>query len=141
SSEDSRITLSGPITSASGLTTPIRFSGLGNNTSGFNLTNAANSFTGNISLFQGSLGITADSVLGNPANSLILDTFTADNGGLEFLNSGITINRPMTIASSSRIVVNGSDTATIAGNIASSGGSHTFVKAGPGTLNFSGTGT
>src|SRR5207247_2292633 len=62
-SHNSRVTLSGVISSAPGMTTPIRITSPETNTSGFNLTNA-NTFTGNISVL-GYLGINSDASLGN----------------------------------------------------------------------------
>jgi autotransporter-associated beta strand protein len=137
----SRVTLAGVISSAPGLTTPIRFTGAATNTSGFNLTNAGNSFLGDVSLFQGSLGITADAVLGDPSNTLILDTLTANAGGLEFLNSSVTVNRPIVVNSSTRVASNGADVNTIAGTVSSAAGNRPLVKAGTGTLVFSGNGS
>jgi autotransporter-associated beta strand protein len=138
-----RVTLSGVLSSAPGLTTPIRFTGDVSNTSGFNLTNSGNSFTGNVSVRQGSLGITADACLGPLGNTLILDTVDTNAGGLEFLNGGVTITRPILVNSSSRVVSDGSDSNTISGTVtsANSGPNWQFVKGGTGTLTFSGTGT
>jgi len=127
----STVFLSGPITSAPGLTTPIRFTGSASDTSAFNLTNTANSFTGNISLLHGSLGITSDAVLGNAANTLTLETNDSLEGGLVFLNSGITVARPVNLASNARIVSNSADSNTISGPVTGSG---TLTKDGTGTL-------
>ncbi|HEY1375221.1 MAG TPA: autotransporter-associated beta strand repeat-containing protein, partial [Gemmataceae bacterium] len=137
----SRVTLAGAISSAPGLTTPIRFTGAASNTSGFNLTNAGNSFLGDVDLFQGSLGITADAALGDPSNTLILDTASATAGGLEFLNGGVTVNHPIVVNSSTRVVSSGADVNTIAGTVSSAAGTRPLVKAGTGTLAFSGNGS
>jgi autotransporter-associated beta strand protein len=130
-STGSRITLSGVISSATGLTTPVRFAGPAANTSGFNLTNTANAFAGNVQLFQGYLGIPSDAVLGNAANTLILDVADSVNGGLEFLNGGINVARPVSVALNTRVISNGTDSNTISGPISGSG---TLYKDGTGML-------
>ncbi|HEY7118959.1 MAG TPA: autotransporter-associated beta strand repeat-containing protein [Tepidisphaeraceae bacterium] len=137
----SRVTLAGVISSAPGLTTPIRFTGAASNTSGFNLTNAGNSFLGDVDLFQGTLGITADRALGDPSNTLILDTLSGTAGGLEFLNGGVTLNRPIIINSSTRVISNGADVNTIAGPVSSAAGNRPLVKVGTGALVLSGNGS
>src|SRR5205085_4707911 len=100
------------------------------NNSGFNLTNA-NSFTGNVSLLHGTLGITADASLGNAENTLFLQVGDTVNGGLVFLNGGVTVSHPVILNSTTRLVSNGTDSNTVASVIAGSGG---MVKAGSGTL-------
>jgi autotransporter-associated beta strand protein len=129
---DSRITLSGVISSASGTNTPIQINGLsGNsNTSGFNFTNA-NTFVGNVTLTLGFLGITADASLGDPSNSLTLNVNDTSNGGLVFLNGGVTIARPVTVNFPTRMISNGSDSNTISGPITGTAG---IFKDGTGTL-------
>ena len=129
-STSSTVTLSGVITSPAGLTTSIGFTGSVADTSGFILTNT-NTFTGDVFLTQGSLGIMADANLGNPANTLILNTNDPTNGGLVFLTTGITIARPVSLDQTTRIVSNGADSNTIASAIAGGGG---LVKDGTGTL-------
>jgi autotransporter-associated beta strand protein len=129
-STNSRVTLSGVLSSAPGLTTPVEFTHPFANTSGFNLTNV-NTFTGDVLLLQGFLGINSDTSLGNPANTLVLEVGDTANGGLEFLSSGITVARPVVELSTTRIISNGTDSNTISGVI--SGGA-SLVKAGTGTL-------
>jgi autotransporter-associated beta strand protein len=137
-STGSRVTLAGTINSIY-LNTSIRFTGSTANTSGFNLTNPNNAIFGNISLFQGYLGITSDSCLGNASNNLILDTLSSTAGGLEFLNTGVVVNHPVIFNSTSRIVSDGSDINVVAGNLSSTSSSSFFVKAGTGTLTVSGS--
>jgi autotransporter-associated beta strand protein len=129
---NSRVTLAGVISSAAGLITPIQFSAIATDTSGFNLTNAGNSFSGNVNVAHGFLGISADGSLGDPANRLVLNQGTTTTGGLEFLNTGVTVARPVSILSPTRIISNGTDSNTISGVI--SGGGVQFNKAGTGTL-------
>jgi autotransporter-associated beta strand protein len=122
-------TLAGVISSAPGLTTPIAFQA-SSSTNGFNLT-GANTFSGGVALNKGFLGINADSSLGNPANPLVLDPNDAVNGGLVFLNGGVTVARPVTINSPTRLVINGADSNTISGKISGAGA---IAKEGTGTL-------
>jgi autotransporter-associated beta strand protein len=126
----STVTLSGVISSVAGLTTSVRFTGDPANTSGFNLTNT-NTFTGNVSLYQGSLGINADANLGNSANQLILQVNSTSAGGLVFLNGGVNVARPVVAQLPTRIVSNGTDSNTISGLITGNGG---LYKDGTGTL-------
>jgi autotransporter-associated beta strand protein len=126
------VTLAGVISSASGLTTPIRFEGDVQNNSAFNLT-AANTFTGNLTLTFGSLGINSDASLGNTANTLSLGASTS--GGLVFLNGGVTLAHSVFVNSGgSRVVSNGTDANTISGIL--SGG--LLIKDGTGTLTLAG---
>jgi autotransporter-associated beta strand protein len=135
-SENSQVTLNGVISSAPGAVTPIFFYGTTTNSSGFNLT-ATNTFTGDIELNQGSLGINSNASLGNPANTLILDVGTT-SGGLNFLNSGITVARPVVIANPTTIASNNGDVNTISGPVS---GNFGFYKDGTGTLVLAGTNT
>jgi autotransporter-associated beta strand protein len=132
----STVTLSGVISSPAGLTTPIRFTGEPLNSSGFDLTNT-NTFTGNVSIYQGSLGITSDANLGNSANQLFLQVSSATAGGLVFLNGGITVARPVVSQNPTRIVSNGTDSNTISGLITGGGG---IYKDGTGTLTLTNSG-
>jgi autotransporter-associated beta strand protein len=126
---NSRVTLAGAISSANGLTTPIYLSS-SSGTGGFNLT-GADTFTGNVTLQSGFLGINAGASLGNAANTLILSV-PSFSGGLEFLNGGVTIARPVVIAGGeNRIICNGNDSNTISGVV--SGGVNLY-KDGTGTL-------
>jgi fibronectin-binding autotransporter adhesin len=128
-----RVTLAGVISSAPGLTTPIQFNGNLADTSGFNLTNA-NTFTGDVTVANGTLGINSDASLGNPANTLFLQVGDASNGGLELLQPG-TITRPVVFNNTTRIVTDSSQ-----GNIISSAltGNGALVKDGPGPLTLTG---
>ena len=130
-STSSTVTLSSLISSPAGLNATIGFTGSVADTSGFNLTNVNNSFTGDVFLTQGSLGIMADANLGNPANALNLNTNDPTNGGLVFLTTGITIARPVSLVQTTRVVSNGTDSNTIASAI---NGAGDLVKDGTGTL-------
>src|SRR5207302_567858 len=60
---------------------------------------------------------------------------------LEFLNTGITVARPIVLNFDTRVVVNGTDSGTISGTIASGPGNAKLVKGGTGTLALSGSGS
>jgi autotransporter-associated beta strand protein len=129
-STGSQVTLGGGLSSAPGTNTSIRFTGNVGNTSGFNLTNA-NTWAGNVSLQHGSLGIASDASLGNAANVLTLEVNDSNNGGLVFLNGGVTVARPVVIATPTRLVSNANDSNAISGLMSGAGG---VTKAGTGSL-------
>jgi len=129
-SRNSRITLSGVISSAPGAITPLRFEGQPDGTSGFNLT-GANSFTGTVRLIAGTLGINSNLSLGNPTNAILLDRdSTPTSSILEFLNGGIDLARPVSFVITSQVASNGIDVNTISGPVIGD----TLVKVGTGTL-------
>ncbi|ADB16009.1 autotransporter-associated beta strand repeat protein [Pirellula staleyi DSM 6068] len=110
-----------------------------NNT--FTLENSSNSFTGNISIFRGTLGVSSDGSLGNAANDILLDVTNIVPGGLRFdaamtLGAGRTLN----FLDTTRVNTNGFDV-TVLGVVASSDGDNTFVKDGLGTLSLQGINT
>jgi autotransporter-associated beta strand protein len=133
--ENAFVTLAGVISSAPGTVTPIRIDGdLATYSSGINLT-AVNTFTGDIQLYVGGLGINSDASLGNAANTLRLDDDRSLLGGLTFLSGGITVFHHVDIYSITRIICNGSDVNTIASSIT---GTLPVLKDGTGTLVLSG---
>jgi autotransporter-associated beta strand protein len=134
-SPNSRVTLSGVVSSAPGTTRNLRLDGTA--TSGFNLT-GANTFTGAVTLEQGFLGIDADASLGNAANPLILSVGSTTTGGLEFLNGGITVVRPVSIVADTRVISSATDVNTISGVMS---GGQNLTKVGTGTLVLSGANT
>ena len=132
--QNSRITLGGAINSVAGTAT--RFSFDSNfDTSGFNLTNT-NSFTGEVDVVRGTLGIAANASLGNSSNLLLLGA-VGSIASLEFLNNGIDLARPVFLGNfgTGRFAVNGTNSATISGAMTGGGLS---VKDGTGTLVLSG---
>src|SRR5207244_4016861 len=82
---NSRITLDGVISSGSGMSS-LYFEGTADS-SGFNL-RGANTFTGNLLVASGTLGIASDANLGNAAHVRTLSTPFAQSGGLHFLHDG-----------------------------------------------------
>jgi autotransporter-associated beta strand protein len=132
----SRITLAGVIGSVPGTITPIYLFSQSSNISGFNLT-AVNTFTGDVKVGSGTLGINSNASLGNAANTLYLDT-QQPTGGLEFLTTGVNLPRAVVIVSPSRIASNGGDVNTVSGPIS---GPATLYKDGTGTLVLSGVNT
>ncbi len=129
-STGSTITLNGVIATNLGLISSLRFTGDASNSSEFDLTNT-NTFTGNVSLLHGSLGITAGAILGNVNNALALEVNSTAAGGLVFLNSGISVAQPVVVNAPTRIVSNGTDSNTISGLISGTAG---IYKDGTGTL-------
>jgi hypothetical protein len=106
-SKNSQITIGGVISSLPGTVTPIFFSGpFEDNSSVINLVNA-NTFVGDIGLLGGTLGIASDASLGNAANTLFLEVASITAGGLQFLNGGITVARPLVLVSPTRILSDG----------------------------------
>jgi autotransporter-associated beta strand protein len=131
-SDVSTVTLAGVISSLSATATPIQFAALPAST--FNLT-AANTFTGNVDVALGGVGINSDSSLGNASNTLFLDLNGISHGnGLVFLNSGVTVAHPVVLSSTSQIVCNGTDGNTISAPITGPG---ELIKNGTGTLTIS----
>lgn len=135
-STGTHVILAGTISSAAG-ETPLRFSGVATNSSGFILTNPANSFLGDLTVVHGTLGVLSDASLSDPANALILSLNDATAGGLEILSVNQTYPRAITVATTSRVVAD-SGTNTLSGAISGTG---TLVKAGIGTLVLAGTGS
>jgi autotransporter-associated beta strand protein len=125
---NSRITLSGVISSGGGASS-VFFSGA-SESSGFNLT-GANTFTGNVLVASGVLGITSDGSLGNAANKLTLTNTALNNAGLEFLNDGTSLLHALQIHNAGRIIVGGSNSNSINSAIAGDG---SLIKFGTGTL-------
>jgi fibronectin-binding autotransporter adhesin len=124
---NSRITLGGILSSVSG-STPVWFHS--NSESGFNLT-GVNTFTGDVSVSGGALGIAANANLGNAVNTLILTSYGGGVGGLEFLNDGTGLAHPLRLDAAGSIIVNGSNTNSIDSVISGVG---SLFKVGTGTL-------
>jgi autotransporter-associated beta strand protein len=118
-SRNSRVTLAGGIDSDS--TATITFSGDPSNTSGFNVS-SDNSFFGSVTLSHGFLGISSDSALGDDSTLVMLNIGSATSGGLDFLSNFTGgFSHPITVSSTSRVVVDGGATATISGTVNSVG--------------------
>jgi autotransporter-associated beta strand protein len=130
----SHVTIGGAISSASGSTTPL-YVGDSSNTNEIDLT-GANTFTGNVFLGLGLIGITSSASLGNAANAVTFSNGSTVNGGLLFLTGGVTIARSINETGPGRIVVTGTNVDTISGPITGSGG---VTKDGTGTLVLSGS--
>jgi autotransporter-associated beta strand protein len=95
--------------------------------------NPSNTFSANIQLWRGSIGFTSDAALGDPNNSVEIDTWSA-NGSLQFASNNITLSssRTITLDSGGSEYINVQNfTGTILGDITGSG---PFVKLGAGTL-------
>jgi autotransporter-associated beta strand protein/T5SS/PEP-CTERM-associated repeat protein len=88
----------------------------------------------------GTLAFNGESALGPSGPNMVLNVNSATSGGLEFLNGGITINRQVSLASSTRIICNGTDSNTIVNIMTPVGNSATLVKDGTGTLTLPSTG-
>jgi len=120
-------------------TTPLTFTGSGSGT--INVTNPANTFTGNIKVTGAELDIIADGSLGNTANNLTL------NGGRFGIVSGVTVTlsatRAICIATNTIINVPGAASVlafngVIADCAGSTGG---LIKQNPGRLCLGGVNT
>ena len=151
-------TLAGQITGGyAGLTNWVDFGDSGS--SGvLRLANNANTFTAATYVDRGVLAITGDGCLGNSANTLFLDTASA-NGGLRFDATGITIAHNIIWNTASTISVYGDDSGigypqtannvTISGNIAGItagqglvvGGGTNIAGTSYGTLTLTGSNT
>jgi autotransporter-associated beta strand protein len=134
--ESSRITLNGAIGYTPGVNTPILFTGVPDNCSGFTLT-GTNPFTaGSVRLNHGFLGINSNAALGNTANNLLLAVSSDSAGGLELLGNGIDLARPVSVITTTRVLNYGANVDTISGAITGNG---RLVKDGSGTLVLTGT--
>ncbi|HEY1381376.1 MAG TPA: autotransporter-associated beta strand repeat-containing protein [Gemmataceae bacterium] len=123
------VTLSGVISSAPGATTPLRFDGAVGDSTSFRLT-GVNTFTGTVQVQGGALGISTNASLGNLANGVVLSVGNTTAGGLEFVNSGTDLARPVSITVFSRVVCNVGQTNTISGPVTG----QPLYKDGAGTL-------
>ena len=94
---------------------------------------APNNFV-SVSVSGGTLAINADAALGASGQALKLDVNSSAIGGLEFLNGGVSVARPVMLNSATRIISNGTDANTISGLISGAG---QLVKDGAGTLTLS----
>jgi autotransporter-associated beta strand protein len=154
-SANSTVTLTGIISSIPGQATGIDFGVGSDNTSTINLV-GNNTFTGNIFLFGGSLGINSNASLGNAANTLILASGTPGGqfgsgiltaGGLVFLNGGVNLAQQVQLYGQrpTQIVSNGANVNTISGVISdyfpNAFGVSALYKAGSGTLILTGMNT
>jgi autotransporter-associated beta strand protein len=128
---NSRITLSGVISTQTGFSA-LYFGGA-SEASGFNLT-GANTFTGDLRVGAGVLGIASDANLGNAANAVILTGTSFNAGGLEFLNDGTRLAHSLRLdAGPGRVIVTGANTNAIDSAITGTGFG-TLTKVGAGTL-------
>jgi autotransporter-associated beta strand protein len=102
---------------------------------------AANTFTGNVRLISGTLGIVADNNLGASSNRFTLGSGTSNNPTLRFDAADITLARPITIGGNAAIRTNTGFDATISGPITGADYTYTLTKTGAGTLTLTGTHT
>jgi autotransporter-associated beta strand protein len=124
---DSRVTLAGTISTAAGSGT-LNFIPTNSPTSGFNLT-GTNTFTNNVVVQGGVLGIGSDAALGNAANQLTLwNSYSVP--ALEFLTDGTALAHSLTINGAGRVIVGG----TQSNSIDSAIGGGRVTKLGAGTL-------
>ncbi len=129
-------TIAGKITGAGPLTIKANGdqsnSGGGSNTLGVDLQNAANDFTGDITVTSGFLSYASNAALGNAANTIIL----SNGGGLLDPNRNLTLARNIAIVGTGNTIrTYGSTTANFTGNLTGSG---TVNRTDAGTLNLSG---
>jgi fibronectin-binding autotransporter adhesin len=89
-----------------------------------------------VTVSGGTLAINADAALGLGGQTLKLDMNSLTSGGLEFLNGGVNIGRPVLLNFAGRVVSNGTDSNIISGLISGAGG---LVKDGTGTLTLANT--
>jgi len=130
--ENQTTTLTGVI-SGGNATGTLRFSGPGSDASTFVLTNANNSFTGTISIFEGVLAATSNGALGNAANAIALNTTTTTSGGLRLdgdFTGGNALARNLSFLDANAVNTNGNNV-DVTGVVSSSGA---FAKIGAGTL-------
>jgi autotransporter-associated beta strand protein len=131
---------------ANGSSTVFVDSGVTGNTRGvLVLDNPANTFTTIPEVFRGTLAITSDGALGNPANGIRVNSrtqwtppFDVNQQGLRFDANGITlgINRSIELVSTENIDVQNLS-AVIAGPVTGLG----LIKLGSGTLTLNGPGS
>jgi autotransporter-associated beta strand protein len=94
------------------------------------LANTGNTFAGTVRVDFGTLAITSNGALGNPANALILNSNSPPQGSLRFEANNINVARTVTVSGLAAINTNG-NTATISGVLA---GLSDLTKTGSGTL-------
>jgi autotransporter-associated beta strand protein len=101
------------------------------------LDNAANTFSGTVEIWRGTLAFTSDGALGNVNNTIIVNAGN-NNGGLRFDANNITTasTRTFNLVGSEKIDTNGNN-ARIDGVISGLN----FTKVGAGTLTLAGTNT
>jgi fibronectin-binding autotransporter adhesin len=87
--------------------------------------------TYSITVSGGTLAINSEAALGRTGDALHMNVNSSTTGGLEFLNGGVTISRPVQMDNATRFVCNGTDVNVIAGQLHGSG---PLVKDGTGTL-------
>jgi autotransporter-associated beta strand protein len=131
---DSRVTLAGTISTAAGSGT-LNFIPTNSPTSGFNLT-GTNTFTNNVVVQGGVLGIASDASLGNAANQLTL-TNQYSRPGLELLTDGASLAHSLQLASASNVIVGSALSGSINSAIAGVG---SLTKLGTGTLTLNNAG-